>query len=208
MVQKFAETLESISVRSIRTVVQDTHAEGDSSIQPPLTISACYAVVKNPWVRQGTRADLTEYAAYAAPLLARTISERLLNTYGSAERIKAFGKAAVVGLNGEIEHGSALIHTPYFGNIFRELLGGSSIICFSESRTEPSESIRAPLWHKNEASTRDYYQSLDVHLPDAPHADEIIVMGLASNGPRPHPRIGDRTTDPDITIAKLQGVHA
>ncbi|GAA4118728.1 amino acid synthesis family protein [Enteractinococcus coprophilus] len=202
---KIAKTLDEISVRTIRTVVEEVHSEGGSAASSPRKIAASYAVLKNPWLHEGTAASLTDFAAYAAPILAQEITSRLLEHLGDANDVEAFGKAAVVGLNGEIEHGGAFIHTPFFGNIFREILGGTSIICFSESRAEPSDSLRVPLWHKTEAATRDYYQSLEIQLPDAPHADEIVVMGLASDGPRPHPRIGDRATDPTVTLDIFQG---
>lgn len=200
-----ATSLAEIKVRAVRTVVEEVRTEGSTATDRPLKAAASYAVLKNPWIEQGTTSNLTDFAAYAAPILAREISGRLLYNLGGAGNVEAFGKAAIVGVGGEIEHGGAFIHTPYFGNIFREFLEGSSIICFSESRAEPSQSLRVPLWHKNEAATRDYYQSLEIHLPDAPHGDEIVVMGLASDGPRPHPRIGDRATDPPVSLAIFEG---
>lgn len=202
---KIAGTLDEISVRAIRTVVEEVHSEGGTATDRPRKIAASYAVLKNPWLNEDTASNLTDFAAFAAPVLAKEITTRLLDHLGGAANVEAFGKAAIVGLNGEVEHGGAFIHTPFFGNIFREILGGSSIICFSESRAEPSESLRVPLWHKNEAATRDYYQSLEIHLPDVPHADELVVMGLAADGPRPHPRIGDRATDPTVTLSIFQG---
>jgi len=202
---KIAGTLDEISVRAIRTVVEEVHSEGGTATDRPRNIAAAYAVLKNPWLNDDTASNLTDFAAFAAPVLAKEITTRLLDHLGGAANVEAFGKAAIVGLDGEVEHGGAFIHTPFFGNIFREILGGSSIICFSESRAEPSESLRVPLWHKNEAATRDYYQSLEIHLPDVPHADELVVMGLAADGPRPHPRIGDRATDPTVTLSIFQG---
>lgn len=200
-----ATSLAEIEVRAVRTVVEEVRAEGGTATGRPLKTAASYAVLKNPWFERGTTSNLTDFAAFAAPILAKEISGRLLYNLGGAGNVEAFGKAAVVGVGGEIEHGGAFIHTPYFGNIFREFLEGNSIICFSESRAEPSQPLRVPLWHKNEAATRDYYQSLEIHLPDAPHADEIVVMGLASDGPRPHPRIGDRATDPSVSLAIFEG---
>lgn len=200
-----ATSFREIRVRSIRTVIEEVHADGGSTSDRPRKIAACYAVLQNPWLNGGTTSNLTDFAAFAAPILAKEISTRLLDHLGGAEQVQAFGKAAVVGLDGEIEHGGALIHTPYFGNIFRELMDGGSIICFSESRAEPNDSLRVPLWHKNQAATRDYYQTVGLHLPDAPHRSEIVVMGVASDGPRPHPRIGDRATDPSVSLTIFEG---
>lgn len=200
-----ATSLSEIRVRSIRTVIEEVHADGGTASDRPRKIAASYAVLPNPWLNEGTSSNLTDFAAFAAPILAKEISNRLLSHLGGPEQVQAFGKAAVVGLGGEVEHGGAFIHTPYFGNIFRELMDGSSIICFSESRAEPNESLRVPLWHKNQAATRDFYQTVELHLPDAPHRSEIVVMGVASDGPRPHPRIGDRATDPSVSLAIFEG---
>ena len=140
-------------------------------------------------------------------MLAKLLSDRLLQALGGAEKVEAFGKAALVGSDGELEHAGALIHTPFFGNLLREALGGTSIICFVDGRGVPGESLRVPMWHKTAAATRTHYQTLDLSLPDAPHAGEIAVIAAASTGPRPHARIGDRTTDQVITSEILKGIQ-
>jgi hypothetical protein len=141
-------------------------------------------------------------------VLARLLSDRLLAALGGAANIETFGKAAVVGTAGELEHAGALIHTPYFGNLVREFLEGTSVLCFTDGRAEPGDHVRVPMWHKTHATNRNHYQSIDVSLPDAPHADELAVIAVASTGPRPHPRIGDRTTDKPIDATILEGLLA
>jgi Amino acid synthesis len=143
-------------------------------------------------------------ASRIAPVLARLLTDRLVDVLGGADDVEAFGKAAIVGSRGEIEHGGALIHTPFFGNLMREFLGGESIICFSDTRAEAGETLVVPLWHKTKAATRDYYQTVTTRVSDAPCADEIVVVAAGSTGPRPHPRIGDRSTDPAITVKSLE----
>lgn len=164
------------------------------------------AVVANPWAGTGPRQDLSADAARIAPILARLLTARLACALGGVAEIEAFGKAAIVGTGGEIEHGGALIHTPYFGNLMREFLCGESIICFADTRAEAGEPLIVPLWHKTRAATRSYYQTVSVRVPDAPRAGEIVVVAAASTGPRPHPRIGDRTTDPVVTAENLESV--
>jgi hypothetical protein len=63
-----------------------------------------------------------------------------------------------------------------------------------------------PLWHKTAAATRSHYQTVSARVPDAPRADEIVVVAAASTGPRPHPRIGDRRTDPLVTSSNVEVV--
>ncbi|MFC4787154.1 amino acid synthesis family protein [Nocardioides sp. MAHUQ-72] len=172
----------------------------------PAQQASAAAVVRNPWVRTGPSRDLSEEVARIAPALARLLTDRLIHALGGVAQIEAFGKAAIVGNAGEIEHGGALIHTPYFGNLMREFLEGESIICFADARAEAGQPLVVPLWHKTHAATRSHYQTVSTRVPDAPRADEIVVVAAASTGPRPHPRIGDRATDPVITVKSLESV--
>jgi hypothetical protein len=180
----------------------------EAGAQParPARQASVAAVVRNPWVGTGPTHDLSDEVVRIAPVLARLLTERLSAALGGVDDIEAFGKAAIVGNAGEIEHGGALIHTPYFGNLMREFLDGESIICFADTRADAGEPLVVPLWHKSHAATRSHYQTVTTRVPDAPRADEIVIIAAASTGPRPHPRIGDRTTDPAITAMNLESV--
>lgn len=193
----------AVGVRSLRTVVEELPVPG----RTPIKRAAAVAVIANPWAGTGTDRDLQPETERIAPVLAKLLADRLLDVLGGAKAVQAFGKAAVVGLEGETEHAGALIHTPYFGNLVREALEGTSILCFADGRSEAGATLRIPLWHKTAAATRDYYQSLDVHLPDAPHAREIAVIAAAATGPRPYARIGDRTTDRTVISEILKGIQ-
>lgn len=162
------------------------------------------AVVRNPWTGTDARRDLAPEVELLAPQLAKLLTDRLLRLLGGADAVEAFGKGAIVGVAGEIEHGGALIHTPYFGNLLRDFLQGESIICFADARAEAGQSLVVPMWNKTHAATRSHYQTVTAVVPDAPRADEIVVIAAASTGPRPHPRIGDRTTDKPISAAVLE----
>jgi hypothetical protein len=178
---------------------------GADPVRPARQASVA-AVVRNPWVGTGATHDLSHEVERMAPVLARLLTDRLIQSLGGVDAIEAFGKAAIVGAAGQIEHGGALIHTPYFGNLMREFLEGESIICFADTRADAGEPLVVPLWHKTHAATRSHYQTVTTRVPDAPRADEIVVVAAASTGPRPHPRIGDRTTDPAITTKSLESV--
>ncbi|MGT2462776.1 amino acid synthesis family protein [Sinomonas atrocyanea] len=171
----------------------------------PAARAAAAAVVANPWAGLGPDAGLSEAAAWLAPAIAARLIDRLLSGLGGADAVEAFGKGAIVGTAGEIEHGGALIHTPYFGNLLRESLEGTSIICFADSRGDAGEALVVPMWHKTAAATRTHYQTVDIRIPDAPRPDEIVVVAAASTGPRPHARIGDRTTDAQVSWSTLVG---
>ncbi len=194
----------AIGLRTLLVAVEEAPANNADDV--PLLRASATAVIGNPWLGTAFDTDLQHATERTAPVLAKFLTDRLIDSLGGARNIKAFGKAAVVGLDGEIEHASALIHTSHFGNLVREALEGTSILCFADNRAAAGSSICVPLWHKTDAPTRDFYQSLDVFLPDAPHSDEIAVIVVASTGPRPHARIGDRKTDRPITSEVLKGI--
>ncbi|GGA61603.1 peptide synthetase [Pseudoclavibacter endophyticus] len=199
------ELARAVGIRRLVTATEELVTEGGTPAERRILRASAVAVLANPWCGTGTSEDLQPETERIAPVLAKLIADRLLDALGGADAVEAFGKAAVVGLRGEIEHAGALVHTPFFGNLVREFLEGTSIICFSDDRAEAGTSIRVPLWHKTAAATRSHYQTLDVHLADAPHPDELAVIAVASTGPRPHARIGDRTTDRAVTSEVLKG---
>ena len=166
------------------------------------------AVITNPWLGTGPEADLSAGVEAVAPQLARLLTDCLIDYLGGVDGVEAFGKAAIVGTAGEIEHGAALIHTPFFGNLMRDFLEGESIICFADARAEAGESLVVPMWHKTHAATRSHYQTISARVSDAPRADEIVVIAAASTGPRPHARIGDRKTDPAVKAENFEGILA
>jgi len=192
------------AARKVLTTTETLLRERGRPVEPPVHRASAAAVIRNPWAGSGHVDDLSATAAQVAPGLARELADRLAASLGGTAQIAAFGKAAIVGLGGEIEHGAALIHTPYFGNVLRELVGGSSIIVFADERGPAGTTLAVPVWHKTAAATRSHYQSVPVRVPDAPRDDEIVVIAAAATGPRPHPRIGDRTTDPAVRLADLE----
>lgn len=186
------------------TVTDEVFLELGRPVATPVRRVAAAAVIRNPWAGRGFVADLGSAVADVAPGLGRLLADRLIEELGGEDRIESFGKAAVVGLDGEIEHGAALIHTPYFGNVLRELAEGTSIIVFSDDRLAAGEPLTVPVWHKTAAATRSHYQTIPVRVADAPRPDEIVVVAAAASGPRPNARIGDRRSDPEIRLADLE----
>ncbi|WP_416968101.1 amino acid synthesis family protein [Streptomyces sp. 4F14] len=197
---------ETIGLRKLVVYRDVVLSEGGETLARPLRRASAAAVIRNPWAGTGPSADLSAEQARVGPVLARLLTDRLIASLGGADEIEAFGKAALVGAAGEVEHAGALIHTPYFGNLVREFLAGESVICFADTRAEAGETLTVPLWHKTRASTRSHYQTVSARVPDAPRADEIVVIAGASTGARPHPRIGDRATDPVVTAETLEVV--
>lgn len=159
------------------------------------TLVAAAAVVTNPWHGHGWVEDLQPRVREMAPLIARGVVARVLAMLGGPANLQSFGKGALVGIDGEMEHGAALIHTPYFGDAYRHAVDGTSIIAFADQRGDAGSVLTIPVWHKTKSATRSHYQTVQVRVPDAPRPDEIVIVAAGASGPRPAARIGDRTTD-------------
>jgi hypothetical protein len=204
MQERLEHSDESIGLRKLVLYRDVILTEAGEAPARPARRASVAAVIRNPWMGCGPSTDLSPEQARIAPVLAKLLTDRLITSLGGVDEIESFGKAAIVGTAGEIEHGGAFIHTPYFGNLVREFLQGESIICFADTRAEAGESLIVPLWHKTHAATRSHYQTISARVSDGPRADEIVVIAAASTGPRPHPRIGDRMTDPVVTTETLE----
>lgn len=183
-----------LEIRKFVTHDEETLIEGFCEAKKPLRMFAVAAVIKNPWAGQYV-ADLKPEILTIAPPLGEELTKRITLIAGGGEKIEAYGKAAVVGLDGEIEHASALIHTLRFGNYYREAVGAKSYLSFTNTRGPADAPIMVPLMDKNDAGRRSHYLTVQFSIADAPRADEIVVVLGGSIGGRPHHRIGDRYQD-------------
>ncbi len=195
------------TIRKIITRTEDVYIEGSEQLQTPWRRAITVAIVSNPWCDRPHVADLEPEVQTLAPRLAAALATRLTECFGGPTQVEAFGKAVLVGLNGEVEHGSALIHTPYLGDLFRHIVQGDSIVAFGETRASAGTTLTVPMWHKTRAATRSHYQAMDICVAEAPRPDEIMVALGAAGGPRPLARIGDRQTDaavdPQLILRKV-----
>ncbi|MQY49596.1 amino acid synthesis family protein [Rhizobiales bacterium RZME27] len=182
-------------IRKTFLQIETTLVEGGKEAATPLKLIAALAVVKNPWAGRGYVENLKPEIHEVAPVLGELLTKMIIDTVGSGEAVEAYGKSAVVGLDGEIEHGSALIHTLRFGNHYRTAVGAKSYLAFCNTRGPANAPIMIPLMDKNDEGRRSHYLTIQCAIPDAPAADEIVVALGASIGGRPHHRIGDRYQD-------------
>lgn len=181
-------------IRKFVTFDEETLIEGFKPAATPWRMFAVAAVVKNPWAGQYVEDLKTEIQAFG-PILGDEMTRRMIDLAGGGDKIEAYGKAAVVGLDGEIEHASGLIHTLRFGNFYREAVGAKSYLAFTNTRGPANAPIMVPLMDKNDAGRRSHYLTIQFAIPDAPRADEIVVVLGGATGGRPHHRIGDRYQD-------------
>ncbi|WP_110706944.1 amino acid synthesis family protein [Salinicola sp. CR57] len=184
----------SFEIRKIVSYRETTFIEGGRAGDRPVTMLGIAAVVTNPWAGRGFVEDLKPEIRQHCSALGEEIVARLLREM-PGETIEAYGKAAVVGAEGEIEHASAIIHTLRFGNHYRRAVNAQSYLSFTNKRGAPGTSIQIPMMHKDDEGFRSHYITLEMRIEDAPRANEIVVALGAADGGRLHPRIGNRYQD-------------
>ena len=175
------------TVRKMQLIVEEVRHDGGPPPENPRRLGAILACVSNPFAGR-YEPDLQPAMEDLKPLGAE-MSERLIAALGGKDEIDGYGKGAIVGENGELEHG-ALWHVPG-GYAMRGLLGQSNAIVPScMKRGGVGSRLDIPLGHINAAYVRSHFDGIEVGLPDGPRADEI-VFGLAmSCGGRVHSRMG------------------
>ncbi|MFF2447445.1 amino acid synthesis family protein [Neobacillus sp. NPDC058068] len=184
-----------LEIRKVYTAVEETRIEGGKELETPIRMITTMLVMKNPWAGRGFVEDLMPEINEYAPQIGEVLVNELFKHIGSPDDVEAFGKAAVVGVDGEIEHASAFIHTLKFGNKFRDAVQGKSILSFTNKRGGAGTAVVIPMVHKNDESQRSHFLTFEASIPDAPRADEIVVAIGAATGGRPHPRTGNRHQD-------------
>lgn len=182
-------------IRKTLLHVEDTLIEGGKPAPVPLRMIAAVAVIKNPWAGQGFVEDLRPAILDCAPGLGALLTRMILEAAGGGDKVEGYGKSAIVGTDGEVEHASALIHTLRFGNHYREAVGAKSYLAFCNTRGPANAPLLIPLMDKNDGGKRSHYLTIQLSIADAPAADEIVIALGASIGGRPHHRIGDRYQD-------------
>lgn len=178
--------MQEINIRKVVTHIEETLYEGFKATEG--SNKRCYvaAVIKNPYA--GAYAENLDQLIEAGEYLGGFLAEKAVQALG--EPIHSYGKGAIIGLNGELEHGAAILH-PKLGKPMREAIGGGkSIIPSAKKAGAAGASLDVPLHYKDAAFVRTHYDAIEVRIPDAPMADEIVVALAFTIAGRPHPRIG------------------
>ncbi|MFY9237753.1 MAG: amino acid synthesis family protein [Roseovarius sp.] len=178
------------TLRKTLMFVETIHHDGGPSVDVPRRRAAIAALVKNPFAG-GYTADLQGAMDDLKPL-GLSMTEELIAALGGAEGIDGYGKAAMCGEAGELEH-TALWHVPG-GYAMRARLGAAKAIVPSAMKQGgPGTRIDVPLGHINAAYVRSHFDAMEVGLPDGPRADELLFVLAMSRGGRIHDRMGGLT---------------
>lgn len=178
-----------MEIRKIVTVVEETHKDGEKAVAKPTRKASVAAVIKNPFAGEYVE-DLTELSEIGEQL-GQMLAEKAVKALGIAkEEANSYGKGAIVGEKGELEHAAAILH-PRMGKPFREAVGGGKAIIPSAKKLGGvGTGLDVPVHYKDAAFVRTHYDAMEVRIPDAPRADEIVVAVIVTASGRPHPRIG------------------
>jgi hypothetical protein len=176
-----------VEVRKYVTITEEVLTEGGKKLNKPITKVAALAVVKNPHAGkyQESLQELIDIGGELGEILTKMATDVL-----GTENVESFGKGAIVGENGEIEHGAAMNHVK-FGNSMRKILGGGkAVVPSTVTRGAMGATLNVPVIYKDATLVRSHFDAMEIRLGDAPKADEIIVAAVLTNGGRPLPRLG------------------
>lgn len=178
-----------MEIRKIVTVVEETYKDGEKTVAKPTRKAVSMAVIKNPYAGRYVE-DLTELMEIGEQL-GLMLAERAVKALGIAkEDVESYGKGAIVGEKGELEHAAAILH-PRLGKSFREQVGGGKAIIPSAKKLGGmGTGLDVPVHYKDAAFVRTHYDAMEVRIADAPGADELVVALVVTDAGRPHPRIG------------------
>lgn len=183
--------MNEVDIRKVWVVVDETYRTptGARDVHPLRKVAAC-AVVTNPFAGQGHVEDLSSLTA-ASSALGTLLGELCIDALGSP--VESYGKAGIVGSDGEQEHLQAAV-TSVFGDAFRAAIGGGAAWITSTGKLGgPGATLDVPLAYKDELWVRSHYDTISVAVPDAPLANELVVIAAVANRGRLDARVGGMT---------------
>jgi hypothetical protein len=184
----------ALKIRKLVTVVETTNTEMGRPVEPPSRKAAAVAVIENPFADHDSE-DLSALIDIGEELggLLGQMAVRVLGVAPSA--VESYGKAAIIGERGELEHAAAILH-PKLGQPFRAAVEkGAALIPSAKKMGGPGTAIDVPLGHKDAAFVRSHFDAMEVRLPDAPRSAEIVVALVVTDGGRPRARVGGLRKD-------------
>ena len=177
-----------VEIRKKLTTVEEIFHEGGPVSATPPRRAAALAVIHNPFAGRYVE-QIEKFMDDLKPLGLEMAKSLVAVLGGNSGIIEGYGKGAIVGSAGEIEHG-ALWHVPG-GYGMREVLGGAKAIVASTKKVGgPGTRLDVPITHMNASYVRSHFDAMEVGITDAPRADEIVLALVMTTGPRVHARVG------------------
>lgn len=176
-------------IRKVVTVTEELLVEGGREVQRPLRLAGAAAVIENHFAGR-YEDDLAPLLTCYCELLGSLLAHRVTAQLGGAE-VESYGKAGIVGLDGELEHVSGILHNLRFGNPVRDAMGATSLLPSSEKRAAAGATLDVPLKHVHDHKVRSHHLTLELRVADAPRSGEMLIAIAAATGGRPHARLAE-----------------
>ncbi len=176
-------------IRKLIVTVDEIRREMGREVKPPTRRAVAVAVVANPYA--GRYSESLDELTAIGEALGGLLGARCVEALGIApDAAESYGKAAIVGERGELEHAAAILH-PKLGAPLRKAVGkGAALVPSAKKCGGPGTAIDVPLGHKDAAFVRSHFDAIEVRVPDAPRADEIVVAVAVTDSGRPLARVG------------------
>ncbi|HTT10902.1 MAG TPA: amino acid synthesis family protein [Burkholderiaceae bacterium] len=176
-------------VRKLVVMIDETHKEMGREIKPPTRRALAIAVIANPHAGHYSEKldDLMEIGEELGGTLGRACIDALGIKPAQAE---SYGKAAIVGEAGELEHAAAILHPRLGAPLRKAVEKGAALVPSAKKMGGPGTAIDVPLGHKDAAFVRSHFDAIEARVPDAPRANEIVVAVAVTDSGRPLARVG------------------
>jgi len=181
-------------IRKTQVIVETTHSDIGRPVDPATRKASALAVIENPFAGR-YEDDLSELMDIGAEL-GGYLGKMCVDALGiTPEQAESYGKAAIVGENGEWEHAAAILHPKLGAPLRKEVEKGAALVPSVKKLGGQGTRIDVPLGHKDAAYVRSHFDGMEVGMADAPRANEILVAVSVTDSGRPFPRVGGLTTD-------------
>ena len=189
MPKKSSATRGRFPIRKTAVLVEEIRLEAGRADGPPLIRVAAMAAIRNPYA--GTPlADIEPLILYGAVLGELLVQKLLAQFNNDPRRVESYGKGAIVGTQGEIEHGYATITRPFAISVRKALGDATAWMAANVKRGALGASLDVPLACKDALYVRSHYDTVQAAMPDAPLPDEVVVILVGAGRGRLHARIG------------------
>jgi hypothetical protein len=176
-------------IRKLIVQVDETRLEMGRPVHPPTRKAVAIAVIENPFAGR-YQADLSELMDVGEELGA-LLGEKCVQALGiQPHQVESYGKAAIVGEAGELEHAAAILHPKLGGPLRKAVEKGAALVPSAKKLGTLGCVIDVPLGHKDAAYVRSHFDAVEARVPDAPRANEIVVAVAVTDSGRPLARVG------------------
>jgi hypothetical protein len=178
-----------MKIRKLVVLVEETKSEMGKPVSPATRKAAALAVIANPFA--GSYAEKLDELIDAGEALGALLGEKAVAALGvTPAQIESYGKAAIVGEAGELEHAAAILHPKLGAPLRKAVEKGAALVPSSKKMGGVGTAIDVPLGHKDAAFVRSHFDAMEVRVGDAPRPDEIVVAVVVTDSGRPLPRVG------------------